>query len=88
MLNSTWKWSYNLNNWDKEWHAKPKKLLGELWELYKPQSVIVPLLSKLKTTNEFLSFLKELEVIEQVIEDKFAHYLLQPKISVHDARVR
>jgi hypothetical protein len=87
VLNSKWKGSYIINNWDKKWHAKSKKLLGELWELYKPQRVIVLLLSKPKTTNEFLLFLKEEEVIEQVLEDKLAHHLSQPKISVHDARV-
>jgi hypothetical protein len=86
VLNPKWKWSYIHKNWDKAWYAKSKRLLDDLWELYKPQNIIVPLPPKPKTTNEFLLFLEQQEVTEQVLDDELAHYLSQPKLNVHDAR--
>ena len=59
VLNPRWKWGYIEKHWEKAWLPKSKKLLDELWEIYRPQIVAPTFQSRPKTTNENLLFLEE-----------------------------
>ena len=70
VLNPRWKWGYIEKHWEKAWLPKSKKLLEELWEIYRPHTVTPTLQSRPKTTNEYLLFLEEQDVSEEVLDDE------------------
>jgi hypothetical protein len=89
VLNPRHKWAYIENNWkQKKWVANSKKMMQDLWELYKPIDTDITL-SQLepKTGNQFLLFLDEQDGDIEVIEDEYSHYCAQPVIKkLHNAR--
>ena len=86
VLNPRWKWGYVEKHWEQAWLPKSKKLLEELWEIYRPQSTVPLLHARPKTTNEYLLFLEEQDISEEVLDDELTHYLSQPRIKIHDPR--
>jgi hAT family C-terminal dimerisation region/Domain of unknown function (DUF4413) len=89
VLNPRFKWQYINNNWGKKkWISKSKKMMQDLWELYKPQgSQMEQKEPEPKTSNQFLLFLNEQDGDIEVIEDEYAHYCAQPVIKgLYDSR--
>jgi hypothetical protein len=89
VLNPRYKWAYINNNWTKKkWITKSKRMMQDLWKLYKPEETdITPSQPELKTDNQFLLFLEEQDGDDEVIVDEYAHYCAQPIIKkLHDAR--
>ena len=89
VLNPRYKWQYINKNWGKKkWIKKSKKMMQDLWELYKLVDLdLEPSQPELKTDNQFLLFLDEQDGDVEVIEDEYTHYCAQPIIKkLHNAR--
>ena len=89
VLNPRYKWAYINNNWAKKrWIKKSKKMMQELWDLYKPEDTDTTTSQpEPKTDNQFLLFLDEQDGDVEVIEDEYSHYCAQPVVKkLHDAR--